>query len=117
MSSRASIAIHPIHPMLIPFPFALCVFSLISDIIAGPGRRHRILNVIALIIFASAWYLRARSAMARVGAGSYTIPFTLSIIGNLMISISGLVGSKLVYIHVIGVNPTLTEPPGTPGRS
>ncbi|HEX8280424.1 MAG TPA: DUF2231 domain-containing protein [Chthoniobacterales bacterium] len=117
MSSRASIAIHPIQPMLTPVPFALWVFSLIGDIIARTGQRHRILNVIALIIFASAWYLRARSAMARVGAGSYTIPFALSIIGNLAISISGLLGSKLVYIHGIGVNPTLTEPPGTPGRS
>lgn len=34
MRSRASIAGHAIHPMLIPFPFALWVFSLISDIIA-----------------------------------------------------------------------------------
>lgn len=33
MSSPASIAGHPIHPMLIPFPIALWVFSLVADLI------------------------------------------------------------------------------------
>lgn len=33
MSSPASIWGHPIHPMLIPFPIALWVFSLVADLI------------------------------------------------------------------------------------
>ena len=33
MSSPASIGGHPIHPMLIPFPIALWVFSLVADLI------------------------------------------------------------------------------------
>lgn len=33
MPSRASIGGHPIHPMLIPFPIGLLVFSLIADLI------------------------------------------------------------------------------------
>ncbi len=33
MASRASIGGHPIHPMLIPFPIALLIFSLIADLI------------------------------------------------------------------------------------
>ena len=33
MSSPASIMGHPIHPMLIPFPIALWVFSLVADLI------------------------------------------------------------------------------------
>jgi uncharacterized membrane protein len=33
MASRASIGGHPIHPMLIPFPIGLLVFSLIADFI------------------------------------------------------------------------------------
>ncbi|MGZ8845697.1 MAG: DUF2231 domain-containing protein [Pyrinomonadaceae bacterium] len=33
MPSRASIGGHPIHPMLIPFPIALLVFSFIADLI------------------------------------------------------------------------------------
>ena len=33
MKSKASISGHPIHPMLIPFPIALWIFSLASDLI------------------------------------------------------------------------------------
>ena len=33
MKSHASIAGHPIHPMLVPFPIALWIFSLASDFI------------------------------------------------------------------------------------
>ena len=33
METRASVAEHPIHPMLIPFPIALWIFSLASDLI------------------------------------------------------------------------------------
>jgi len=33
METRAGIAGHPIHPMLIPFPIALWIFSLASDLI------------------------------------------------------------------------------------
>jgi len=32
MASRASIGGHPIHPMLIPFPIGLLVFSLFADL-------------------------------------------------------------------------------------
>ena len=37
MASPASIAKHPIHPMLIPFPIGLWVFSLASDIAYRAG--------------------------------------------------------------------------------
>src|SRR4029078_291243 len=42
METRATVAEHPIHPMLIPFPIALLIFSLASDLIflfgfGGPG--------------------------------------------------------------------------------
>lgn len=33
MASPASIGGHPIHPMLIPFPIALWIFSLVADVI------------------------------------------------------------------------------------
>lgn len=33
METRATVAEHPIHPMLIPFPIALWIFSLASDLI------------------------------------------------------------------------------------
>src|SRR5262245_27105888 len=37
MASRASIAGHPIHPMLVPIPIGLFVFSLFADIAARFG--------------------------------------------------------------------------------
>jgi uncharacterized membrane protein len=37
MGSRASFLKHPLHPMLIPFPIALWIFSLISDVVYGLG--------------------------------------------------------------------------------
>lgn len=37
MSSPASIKRHPIHPMLIPLPIGLWVFSLVSDIVFRAG--------------------------------------------------------------------------------
>src|SRR5262252_6407025 len=33
MASKASIGGHPLHPMLIPFPIGLLVFSLVADLI------------------------------------------------------------------------------------
>jgi len=37
MASPASVGKHPIHPMLIPFPIALWIFSLICDLIYVMG--------------------------------------------------------------------------------
>lgn len=37
MAGPASFGKHPIHPMLIPFPIALWIFSLASDVIYGMG--------------------------------------------------------------------------------
>src|SRR2546425_11454033 len=40
MSSRASIRSHPIHPMLIVFPIALFIFSLVCDIVYHAGSHN-----------------------------------------------------------------------------
>lgn len=37
MATPASIAKHPIHPMLIPFPIALWIFSFICDVVYALG--------------------------------------------------------------------------------
>lgn len=37
MASPASLQKHPIHPMLIPFPIALWIFSLVCDLIYASG--------------------------------------------------------------------------------
>jgi uncharacterized membrane protein len=148
MSSPASIGGHPIHPILIPFPIALWVFSLIADLIylwrGNPVWRdwiafyallagiigavaaavfgiidwlsikdrevkrvadwHARLNVIALLIFAASFYLRTAGGL-RMLNGSYTIPLVFSVVGVILISISGYLGGELVFKHGVGVNP------------
>lgn len=147
MASPASIGGHPIHPMIIPFPIALWVFSLVADVIylwrgnpvwrnyiafytllggiigavaaAVPGfidwlsikdrnvvkiaNWHARLNVIALLIFAASFYLRTTSGAGFVG-GSYTIPIGLSVLGVILISISGYLGGEMVFKHGLAVD-------------
>jgi uncharacterized membrane protein len=148
MASPASIGGHPIHPMLIPFPIALWVFSLIADVIylwrGNPVWRdwiafyallggiigaalaavfgiidwlsikdhevkkvadwHARLNVVALLIFIASFYLRTTGGSQWAG-GSYTIPLLLSVVGVVLITISGYLGGELVFRHGVAVNP------------
>ena len=52
MGSRASLLKHPIHPMLVPFPIALWIFSLISDAVYGLGWGGTLWNEIAFYTMA-----------------------------------------------------------------
>jgi uncharacterized membrane protein len=134
--------------MLIPFPIALWIFSLVADIVylwrgnpvwrdyisfyallggiigaaaaAVPGiidwlsisdrtvKRiadwHARLNVIALIVFLIDFYLRTTSG-ARWVDGSLTIPLVLSVLGVVLITISGWLGGEMVYVHRVAVEP------------
>ena len=147
MASPASIGRHPIHPMIVPFPIGLWVFSLIADVIylwrgnpvwrdyiafyallggiigaaaaAVPGlvdwlslknprvvkiaNWHARLNVIALLVFAASSYLRTHSGAAFV-SGSYTIQVALSVLGVILISISGYLGGEMVFKHGVAVD-------------
>jgi len=155
MASPASIGGHPIHPMIIPFPIALWVFSLVADVIflwrgnpvwkdfiafysllagiiaaamaAVPGfidwlsltdkavvkiaNWHARLNVIALLVFAGSFYLRTTSGASLVG-DSYTIPLALSVLGVVLISISGWLGGEMVFKHGVAVSTGASAPPG-----
>lgn len=146
MASPASIGGHPIHPMIIPFPIALWVFSLVADLVymwrgnpvwkdwvafysllggtimaavaAVPGfidwlslkdpkvvkiaNWHARLNVIALLVFAGSFYLRTTSGTQMIG-DSYTIPLTLSVLGVVLITISGWLGGEMVFRHGVAV--------------
>ena len=146
MASPASIGGHPIHPMIIPFPISLWVFSLVADVIylwrgnpvwkdwiafyallagiigaviaAVPGfidwlsltdkavvriaNWHARLNVIALLVFAGSFYLRTTSGASLIG-GSYTIPVALSVLGVVLITISGWLGGEMVFKHGVAV--------------
>jgi uncharacterized membrane protein len=64
---------------------------------------HARLNVIALLIFAASFYLRTTSGAGLVG-GSYTIPFVLSVVGVILITISGWLGGELVFRHGVAVD-------------
>ncbi len=48
MSTPASIAKHPIHPMLVAFPIGLFVFSFVMDLCFLFGSRDPVWNVVAL---------------------------------------------------------------------
>lgn len=152
MASKASIAGHPVHPMLIPFPLALWTTSLVTDVIfyfwrnssllliskfllaagcvgavaaAIPGivdwlsiknpsvkriaNWHARLNIIALIIFAISLYLRMRAGSAWVNY-SLKIPFLISFVGVILISISGWLGGALSFEHGVGVAPQHDSP-------
>lgn len=152
MASKASIAGHPIHPMIIPFPLALWTTSFIADVIfyfwrhtslvliskfllaagclgavaaAIPGiidwaairnskvkriaNWHARLNIIALLIFAASLYLRMRAGAPWVNY-SLKIPFLLSLLGVILISISGWLGGALSFEHGVGVAPQHDSP-------
>ena len=148
MESRASFAKHPIHPMLVPFPIALWIFSLVCDVVyalgwggpiwsdmafytmaggilgglaaAVPGlidylslsepvpkkiaRTHMIVNLVIVGIFCVDLWLRMT---APPGAG---LPVALSVLGVMLLGVSGWLGGELVYVHGVAVEPSSKTP-------
>ena len=70
---------------------------------------HARLNIIALIIFATSLYLRTRAG-APWANHNLKIPFLLSFIGVILISISGWLGGALSFEHGVGVKPQHDSP-------
>jgi len=151
MESRAAIAGHPIHPILIAFPLGLWITSFVVDVVfyfsrhptllviskfllaagclgavaaaipgiidwlaipAGKAKRvanwHARLNIIALIVFAISLALRLQSYSHFVGR-RLTIPFLLSLLGVILIVISGWLGGELTFRYRIGQMRDATE--------
>ncbi len=71
---------------------------------------HARLNIIALLIFAASFYLRTTGG-SRMVNGSYTIPLVLSVVGVILITISGYLGGELVFRYGVAVNPQSDTPP------
>ena len=148
MASPASLGKHPIHPMIIPFPIALWIFSLVADVIylwrgnpiwkdyisfyamlggilgavvaavpgfidwlsisGNPTKKladwHARLNVIALLVFIADFYLRTAGGSRWIGP-SLTVPLLLSVLGVVLIGISGWLAGEMVYVHGVAVEP------------
>ena len=144
MRTPASVADHPVHPMLVVFPIGLLITAFVFDIIAaatgnsvwqtiafydiaagvigallaalpgfvdyftlrGEPRRlgtwHMILNLSVVVLFAVNWYLRTGAGQRWIGAGS-RVPLVLSLIGVVVLAVSGWLGGHLVYVHRVGV--------------
>jgi uncharacterized membrane protein len=64
---------------------------------------HARLNVIALLVFAASFYLRTTGGASIVG-GSYTVPVMLSVVGVILITVSGWLGGELVFRHGVAVD-------------
>ena len=64
---------------------------------------HARLNVIALLVFAASFYLRTAGGSQMLG-GSYTVAFVLSVLGVILITISGWLGGELVFRHGVAVD-------------
>ena len=152
MASKASIAGHPVHPMLVSFPIALWATSFATDVLfyfvrnsslmliskfllaAGcigavaaaipgiidwlsitnaPVKRianwHARLNIIALLIFATSFCLRTKAGAPWVNF-TLKIPYLLSLVGVILISISGWLGGALTFEHGVGVAPQRDSP-------
>ena len=144
MTTPASVARHPIHPMLVVFPIGLFVAAMVFDIVAattgnpvwrvvafwdiaagivgglaaavpglvdyvslnGRARRiatwHMLLNVVTIALFVVNWLLRTTWGAQWIPPGS-NLPMLLSILGVLLLGVSGWLGGHLVYVEGVGV--------------
>jgi uncharacterized membrane protein len=141
MSAPASFKGHPFHPIIIPLPIGLWIFSLVSDLIfkfgygsavwndvafytlaggivgaliaALPGLIdllsienpksksigiwHMIINLLAVALYCINFWLR----MQRPPGDN--LPIVLSVIGVVLIIISGWLGGEMVYVRGVAV--------------
>ena len=141
MSSPASFKGHPLHPVIIPLPIGLWIFSLVSDLIfkfgyggavwndvafytlgggilgaliaALPGLVdltsltnpktksiaiwHMFINLLAVAVYCVNFWLRMHRAPGD------NLPIVLSVIGVVLITISGWLGGELVYVRGVAV--------------
>ena len=141
MSSPASFKGHPLHPIIVPLPIGLWIFSIVSDLIfkfgyggpvwndvafytlaggivgaliaALPGLIdllslenpktksiavwHMVINLLAVVLYCVNLWLRIHRAPGD------NLPIILSVIGIVLIIISGWLGGELVYVRGVAV--------------
>lgn len=151
MRTRASIAHHPIHPMLVTVPIGLWLFSLVCDLVyaTGPGDTvwytvatyNLVAGIVGALLAAIFGYIDMRSlppqvrkiavrhmtlnliivalyivnAWLRIAPGEYSlVPLALSVIGVLMLGVSGWLGGHMVYVLQAGVDTGGASAAATP---
>jgi uncharacterized membrane protein len=60
---------------------------------------HMAINLTIVALFILNFILRMRNP------GEFTLPFILSIIGVLLLTVSGWLGGELIYVHGVAVEP------------
>jgi uncharacterized membrane protein len=148
MQGKATIAGHPVHPMLVALPIGFFVGALVCDIILAfthdpfwpavsvvligfgivsallaalfgfvdyatapmspeaktTATRHMVLNLLVVVIFAVAFWLRR-------GDNASTAGIVLTVVGVLVLAVSGWLGGHLAYHYRIGVEPGTERSP------
>lgn len=143
MRTPASIARHPIHPMLVPIPIGCWILSLGCDLafvlgagathwaivsfwamlagilgailaaapgiidmlsLSGAPRKlaltHMSINILVVLLYAMNFGMRLNQSPI---AG---LPLAFSIIGILLLAVSGWLGGHMVYVHGVAVDDT-----------
>jgi len=67
---------------------------------------HMILNLVVVVLYAVNLWVRSRPGVAD-NTGPDTGPFILSIIGILIMCVSGWLGGELVYVRRVGIDPKI----------
>jgi uncharacterized membrane protein len=83
--------------LLAAVPGFVDYFSMKDSHIKKIGTTHMILNLLAVVVFAGSFFLRLN------GVNQYFLPVLVSLIGVILISISGYLGGEMVYVHGVGI--------------
>ena len=96
---------------LAAIPGVIDYFSIKDKEVSKIAAWHARINVLALLIFIAGFYLRTDKGLRLFG--HLTIPVLLSVLGVILIFISGYLGGEMVYVHHVGVEPQDSPERGT----
>jgi uncharacterized membrane protein len=99
-----TIAAGVVGALLAALPGFIDYLSLKDRKVKELGTWHMLINLSVVALFAINWYLRTKAGLALTG-GSTMIPFALSLLGTVMLGVSGWLGGEMVYVHGVAVEP------------
>ena len=106
MESRAKALGHPIHQMLIPFPFGLVDYLAIprGTRAKSVGLLHGVGNVFVLILFAASLWLRYSAPAVALTHQPTPVALVLSLAAFVLAGVTGWLGGELVDRLGVGVD-------------